>query len=150
MKCQVDAIQYFSVASKSRRDSVGGGGGSTRNFPLMGPFYIFRHMCTPIVVKSVYGGGERLPVWNSVLGCNTPIIKVVVLLVRQLWHGFTKNAKVSPNLTVRSPVLCFSYLYSLLIRVFSYNITPHQFELLRANVHLISQCSVFDSCLFSS
>ena len=26
-------------------------------------------------------------------------IKVVVLLVRQLQHGFTKNAKVSPNLT---------------------------------------------------
>ena len=27
-------------------------------------------------------------------------IKVVVLLVRQLQHGFTKNVKVSPNLTV--------------------------------------------------
>ena len=27
-------------------------------------------------------------------------IKVLVLLVRQLQHGFTKNAKVSPNLTV--------------------------------------------------
>ena len=27
-------------------------------------------------------------------------IKVVVLLVRQLHDGFTKNAKVSPNLTV--------------------------------------------------
>ena len=27
-------------------------------------------------------------------------IKVVVLFVRQLQHGFTKNAKVSPNLTV--------------------------------------------------
>ena len=27
-------------------------------------------------------------------------IKVVVLLVRQLRHGFTKTAKVSPNLTV--------------------------------------------------
>ena len=27
-------------------------------------------------------------------------IKVVVLLVRQLQHGFTKNAKVSPKLTV--------------------------------------------------
>ena len=27
-------------------------------------------------------------------------IKVVVLLVRQLQHGFTNNAKVSPNLTV--------------------------------------------------
>ena len=29
-----------------------------------------------------------------------PKIKVVVLLVRQLRHGFTKKAKVSPNLTV--------------------------------------------------
>ena len=29
-----------------------------------------------------------------------PTIKVVVLLVRQLRHGFTKKAKVSPNLTV--------------------------------------------------
>ena len=27
-------------------------------------------------------------------------IKAVVLLVQQLQHGFTKNAKVSPNLTV--------------------------------------------------
>ena len=27
-------------------------------------------------------------------------IKVVVLLVQQLQHGFTKNAKVYPNLTV--------------------------------------------------
>ena len=27
-------------------------------------------------------------------------IKVVVLLFRQLQHGFTKNAKESPNLTV--------------------------------------------------
>ena len=27
-------------------------------------------------------------------------IKVVVLLVQQLQHGFTKHAKVSPNLTV--------------------------------------------------
>ena len=36
-------------------------------------------------------------------------IKVVVLLVQQLQHGFTKNAKVSPNLTVahlmRYPIL---------------------------------------------
>ena len=31
-------------------------------------------------------------------------IKVVVLLVHQLQHGFTKNAKVSPNLTV-APIL---------------------------------------------
>ena len=34
-------------------------------------------------------------------------IKVVVLLVQQLQHGFTKNAKVSPNLTVAHlRVLC--------------------------------------------
>ena len=32
-------------------------------------------------------------------------IKVVVLLVQQLQHGFTKNAKVSPNLTV-AHILC--------------------------------------------
>ena len=31
---------FFSVASKSRRDSVGGRG-TTMNVPLMGPFYIF-------------------------------------------------------------------------------------------------------------
>ena len=29
-----------------------------------------------------------------------PKIKVVVLLFRQIRHGFTKTAKVSPNLTV--------------------------------------------------
>ena len=38
-------------------------------------------------------------------------IKVVVLLVQQLQHGFTKNAKVSPNLTVAqqlfNPTLVF-------------------------------------------
>ena len=33
-------------------------------------------------------------------------IKVVVLLVRKLQHGFTKNAKVSPNLTVTHIRLC--------------------------------------------
>ena len=32
-------------------------------------------------------------------------IKVAVLLVRQLQHGFTKNAKVSLNLTVTHLVL---------------------------------------------
>ena len=46
MKCQVDAIQWGVVAEffrglqKPARFSVWGG--STRNFPLMGPFYIFR------------------------------------------------------------------------------------------------------------
>ena len=34
-----------------------------------------------------------------------PKIKVVVLLVQQLQHGFTKNAKVSPNLTVAHKVV---------------------------------------------
>ena len=37
---------------------------------------------------------------NSVYGCNITKIKDVVLIVRQLRHGFTKKAKVSPNLTV--------------------------------------------------
>ena len=40
-------------------------------------------------------------------------IKVVVLLVQQLQHGFTKNAKVSPNLTViiiLLHVMCLNYL----------------------------------------
>ena len=41
-----------------------------------------------------------IPVSYSVYGCNIPKIKVVVLSVRQLRHGFTKKAKVSPNLAV--------------------------------------------------
>ena len=42
-----------------------------------------------------------------------PKIKVVglVLLVRKLRHGFTKNAKVSPNLTV-AYYLHFALLFS--------------------------------------
>ena len=36
-------------------------------------------------------------------------IKVVVLLVQQLQHGFTKNAKVSPNLTVAH--ICNAFLW---------------------------------------
>ena len=36
-------------------------------------------------------------------------IKVVVLLVRQLQHGFTKNDKVSPNLTVAHKSLDVRY-----------------------------------------
>ena len=36
-------------------------------------------------------------------------IKVVVLLVQQLQHGFTKNAKVSPNLTVAHVQSILSY-----------------------------------------
>ena len=36
-------------------------------------------------------------------------IKVVVLLVQQLQHGFTKNAKVSPNLTVAHIIAVFVY-----------------------------------------
>ena len=43
---------------------------------------------------------KYMPILNSVQGCNMRKIKVVVLLVRQLQHGFTKNAKVSANLTV--------------------------------------------------
>ena len=45
-------------------------------------------------------------------GCNIPKIKFVVLLVQQLQHGFTKNAKVSPNLTVAHIVMADS-LHSL-------------------------------------
>ena len=44
-------------------------------------------------------------------------IKVVVLLVQQLQHGFTKNAKVSPNLTeynVNFAILRTSWLESKL------------------------------------
>ena len=39
-------------------------------------------------------------------------IKVVVLLVQQLQHGLTKNAKVSPNLTVAHMCQCL-ILFSL-------------------------------------
>ena len=35
-------------------------------------------------------------------------IKVVVLLVQQLQHGFTKNAKVSPNLTVAHIIIAYT------------------------------------------
>ena len=38
-------------------------------------------------------------------------IKVVVLLVRQLQHGFTKNAKVFPNLTVAQIALNVAVCY---------------------------------------
>ena len=41
-------------------------------------------------------------------------IKVVVLLVRQLQHGFTKNAKVSPNLTVTH--ICFILTLYIMLR----------------------------------
>ena len=48
-------------------------------------------------------------------------IKVVVLLVQQLQHGFTKNAKVSPNLTVAhisfGPVRAISALYCAIFAV---------------------------------
>ena len=46
------------------------------------------------------GLSRCMTIYNSVQGRNMRKIKVVVLLVRQLQHGFTKNAKVSPNLTV--------------------------------------------------
>ena len=44
-------------------------------------------------------------------------IKVVVLLVQQLQHGFTKNAKVSPNLTVAHILLTFFVLFVLTYHV---------------------------------
>ena len=51
-------------------------------------------------------------------------IKVVVLLVRQLQHGFTKNAKVSPNLTVTHffilLLITFCIRYNLIIRLLAH------------------------------
>ena len=47
-------------------------------------------------------------------------IKVVVLLVRQLQHGFTKNAKVSPNLTHRRD--------SVMVRERDWQSSVHGFE----------------------
>ena len=47
MKCQVDAIQWGGssriVSWFPKADAIrfSGEGGSARNFPLMGPFYIF-------------------------------------------------------------------------------------------------------------
>ena len=51
-------------------------------------------------------------------------IKVVVLLVRQLQHGFTKNAKVSPNLTVTHIYLFFIFLSIFVLECF---IMPNSF-----------------------
>ena len=48
-------------------------------------------------------------------------IKVVVLLVRQLQHGFTKNTKVSPNLTVthiRGSIRLYDYPLQLESRIY--------------------------------
>ena len=45
-----------------------------------------------------------------------PKIKVVVLLVRQLRHGFTKKVKLSPNVTVAQ--IAFSHLNVTLSRTF--------------------------------
>ena len=51
-------------------------------------------ICTSIVIKSAY----PFRIVCKAVTCEK--IKVVVLLVRQVQHGFTNNAKVSPNLTV--------------------------------------------------
>ena len=51
-------------------------------------------ICTPIVVKSA------CPFRIVCKAVTFEKIKIVVLLFLQLQHGFTKNAKVSPNLTV--------------------------------------------------
>ena len=45
-------------------------------------------------------------------------IKVVVLLVQQLQHGFTKNAKVSPNLTV-----AHIYIFTMITNCISSDLT---------------------------
>ena len=63
-------------------------------------------ICTPIVVKSACP--FRI-VCKAVTGGKK---KVVVLLVRQLQHGFTKNAKVSPNLTVTHIINEWQVLYN--------------------------------------
>ena len=51
-------------------------------------------ICTPIVVKSAC----PFRIVCKAVPCEK--VKIVVLLVRQLQHCFTKNAKVSPNFTV--------------------------------------------------
>ena len=51
-------------------------------------------------------------------------IKVVVLLVRQLQQGFTKNAKVSPNLTGAQVS------------------TIHRFVFSETMIHMFTTCSV--------
>ena len=54
-------------------------------------------------------------------------IKVVVLLVQQLQHGFTKNAKVSPNLTVAQirTKLKFQILNFIGVGILYYQIGPN-------------------------
>ena len=42
---------------------------------------------------------------------NGAFIKVVVVLVRQLRHGFTKKAKVSPNLTVAHYIINKQFVF---------------------------------------
>ena len=51
-------------------------------------------------------------------------IKVVVLLVQQLQHGFTKNAKVSPNLTV-AHILHACTIYNPILVKFVHVTTLH-------------------------
>ena len=42
-------------------------------------------------------------------------IKVVVLLVQQLQHGFTNNAKVSPNLTVAHIIIIINFIETVFL-----------------------------------
>ena len=65
-------------------------------------------------------------------------IKVVVLLVQQLQHGFTKNAKVSPNLTV-AHILTLFYIARC---------HHHQIELARISMTLfLNPFRSFVACL---
>ena len=61
-------------------------------------------------------------------------IKVVLLLVRQLQHGFTKNAKVSPNVTVAHKRSHNSTVLNAL-RPY-YRLIAGYFQLKRAGDHL--------------
>ena len=59
-------------------------------------------------------------------------IKIVVLLVRLLQHGFTKNAKVSPNLTVVRYIGPTYWVFSS-----SYGLRPKAYKTSR----VVSSCS---------
>ena len=61
-------------------------------------------------------------------------IKVVVLLVQQLQHGFTKNAKVSPNLTVAHICWYFSSCSNVIVSILLSILVCAAASLLCANV----------------
>ena len=65
-------------------------------------------------------------------------IKIVVLLVRQLQQGFTKNAKVSPNLTVAHIVGVFTIGPHSSSIVNCTCITMHRTAYRRSRLHIYS------------